>query len=117
VGTPIQTPLAVAEKDAITGGFLAQALDTGDPDYAALKIYPRDEAPAGRPRSESGAVAADERQRVGADSLGHPGARELALAAVPQQGAVPLRNRAGRDTAVERLPFHIPNREQREQRR
>lgn len=44
VSTPLQTRLAVAERDAVIGGFLGQELNTGDPDYADFKIYPRDEA-------------------------------------------------------------------------
>ncbi len=42
VSTPLATRLAVAEQDAVIGGFLGQALDTGDPDYASFTVYPRD---------------------------------------------------------------------------
>ena len=48
VSTPLQTRLGIGEKNALTSGFAGiagkQALDTGDPDYASLCIYPNDEA-------------------------------------------------------------------------
>jgi hypothetical protein len=48
VSTPPQTRLGIGEKNALTSGFAGiagkQALETGDPDYAGLCIYPNDEA-------------------------------------------------------------------------
>jgi len=44
VNTPLQTRLAVAERDAVLLGGLGQELNTGDPDYAPFKIYPHDPA-------------------------------------------------------------------------